>query len=232
MNTKTTFESLMLQFANKHAIHEAFQDFLTVTLGVFTKNPSRTLLMATYARYSEAEIKNNFPQILQCLMHEIEDRSKSPLGNDVLGEFYETHISKSEDKRILPWEKCVELGSIPISALNIIPRHWPIPLLDVGCRSGRIMLSTSGKAGLKYEFLGVEYNWDFILITTLNLFFNFHWNSEVLWVDPNNSNAFKESYQILVFPNGIIRNLDREKSKAWDQYQTYLSLKKQQATQG
>ena len=221
-----TFESIVLELAANRHVHEVFSDFLVVTLSAFSVNWSIPLTMEAYSRYSVPEIKSKFPEILHHLMTEITERRGSEFGNDVLGEFYETHISKDEEKRILSWKECVKTISIPELHMNIIPKHWPIAVLDVGCRSGRIMLATAGRNNLQYEFLGVEYDFDFILMATLNLFLNFHNKSEVLWIDKSNENAFKESYHISILPMGILRNLDPKKSQAWEHYQLYLQAKK------
>ncbi|MBC7382926.1 MAG: hypothetical protein H7296_08005 [Bacteroidia bacterium] len=177
------------------------------------------------------EIKTGFPQLLHYLWEEISARAASPLGNDVLGEFYENHITKDmdEDRRILPWEKCEEAAKLTVLHKSIISTHWPIAVLDVGCRSGRILLASSRKNRIRCTYTGVEYEWDFVAIATLNLFFNYRRFGEVLWVNQTNNNAFVESYQITLFPQGIVRILDREKSNAWPGYQQYLQAKKQTA---
>ncbi|MDP1725541.1 MAG: hypothetical protein Q8M15_02065 [Bacteroidota bacterium] len=226
MTVKTTFESSMLELAKKCNVHETFRDFLTVTLCAFVRNPSVTLSMEAYSRYSEKDIKDMFPKILHHLMIEITERRGSEFGNDVLGEFYETHITKREEKRILSWKECQKVFPSHEIGLEIILKHWPIGLLDVGCRSGRIMLATAGKNNPQFELMGVEYDFDFIMMTTLNLFFNFHNKSEVLWVDQSNGYTFKESYHISILPMGIVRNLDPKKSHAWEHYQLYLQAKK------
>lgn len=216
----------MLELATDRNVHQVFSDFLVVTLSVFIRNQSIPLSMEAYSRYSVPEIKSKFPEILHHLMTEITERRGSELGNDVLGEFYETHISRDEEKRILSWKECAKTIQLPELDMSIIPKHWPIAVLDVGCRSGRIMLATAGRNSLKYELLGVEYDFDFIMISILNLFFNFHNKSEVLWIDQSNANAFRESYHISILPMGIFRNHDPKKSQAWDHYQMYLQAKK------
>ena len=221
-----TFESCVLELATNRDVHQVFRDFIVVTLSVFIRNQSIPLSMEAYSRYSDPEIKSKFPEILHHLISEITERRGSEWGNDVLGGFYETHISNDEEKRILSWKECVKTIQIPEREMNIIPKHWPIALLDVGCRSGRIMLATAGRNNLQYELLGVEYDFDFIMMATLNLFFNFHNKSEVLWIDQSNDNAFRESYHISILPMGIVRNLDPKKSQAWDHYQLYLQSKK------
>ncbi len=223
---KETFESLMLEFASGRNVHQVFSDFLVATLSAFVRNRSIPLTMEVYSRYDEAEIKNKFPELLHHLMTEISERNGSEFGNDVLGEFYEAHIPANDEKRILSWKESLKTIQPLELDKEIIAKHWPIALLDVGCRSGRIMLATAGKINMRYEFLGVEYDFDFIMMATLNLFLNFHNKSEVLWVDQSNGKAFKESYHICILPMGIVRNLDPKKSRAWDHYQMYLQAKK------
>ncbi|MDP1728471.1 MAG: hypothetical protein Q8M15_16930 [Bacteroidota bacterium] len=159
-------------------------------------------------------------------MIEITERHGSENGNDVLGEFYEAHIPTNDEKKILSWKESLKTIELLKPDKEIIAKHWPIAVLDVGCRSGRIMLATAGKNNMRYEFLGVEYDFDFIMMATLNLFFNFHNKSEVLWIDQSNDKAFKESYHISILPMGIVRNLDPKNSRAWDHYQLYLQTKK------
>ncbi len=225
MTNKKTFESLVLDFSVNRDVHEVFRDFLVITLSAFTHNRSIPLSMEAYSRYTDLEIKSKFPDFLHFLMAEINLRHTSEVGNDVLGEFYEKHISTADEKRILSWKECKETIPLEKPALEIITKHWPVGVLDVGCRSGRIMLATAGRSSTQFEFLGVEYDFDFIMMASLNLFFNFHNKSEVLWVDQGKGNAFKESYHISIFPMGIVRNLDPKKSKAWEQYQMYLQSK-------
>lgn len=223
---KETFESLMLEFSTNRNVHEVFRDYLIVTLSAFTHNQSIPLVMETYSRYSDSEIKKVFPELLHRLMTEITERRGSENGNDVLGEFYEAHIPSNDDQKILSWKASRMALCLPELEVKIISKHWPIAVLDVGCRSGRIMLASGIKNSSKYEFLGVEYEFDFIMIATLNLFFNFHHKSEVLWIDQQNGNSFRESYHISILPMGIVRNLDPKKSVAWEHYQLYLQAKK------
>lgn len=226
MTTKNTFESSLLELATNRNLHQVFSDFLVLTISGLTQNHSTPLYMETFSRYSHSEIRAKFPLILQHLMNEISTRSGNEFGNDVLGEFYESHFSSNDENRILSWKECLNTIQPLRPDMEIIPKHWPVSVLDVGCRSGRILLAMASKNKVCYEFLGVEYDFDFIMMTALNLLLNFHDKSEVLWVDPKNGNAFKESYHIRILPMGIVRNLDPTKSNAWENYQVYLQTKK------
>lgn len=226
MTTKNTFEKALKDFAGIRNLHQVFTDFLTITLSAFCCNKALPLEMEAYARYSELEIKEKFPVILQLLMDEVASRKGDGNGNDVLGEFYEANFPKNEDNSILSWKDCLNTIQPIGPELKIISKHFPVSVLDVGCRSGRILLAMASKNKVRYEFLGVEYDFDFIMMTTLNLFLNFQNNSEVLWVDPNDNFSFKESYHIKILPMMVIRNLNSEKSKAWENYQIYRQSKR------
>lgn len=219
---KETFESSLLQLALNRDPRQVFIDFLTVTISSFTQNHSVPLSMETFSRYAAPEIKYIFPRILTTLIREINERANSESGNDVIGEFYQTHFLNTDaGKKFMPWADCVMMARFTVLDQEIIAKHWPIAILDVGCGSGRVLLTSARRNGFRYEYLGVDTESVCVMMTTLNLFFNCVTNTEVVWVDANNPNAFKESYRITLFPHRIIRILDREKSKAWMEYQIY-----------
>lgn len=228
MTTKQTFESSLLQLASKSDPKQVFIDFLAVTVNIFNSNPSSSTMMEIYSRYAGDEIKDQFPKILNCLLEEMHEKQKSINGNDVLGEFCQKYYYNGIDKekQILTWAECENASRSVMPYKKIISAHWPIELLDVGCRSGRIMIATLRGYDNRISFHGVEYDWVYILISSLNLFFNHCQDSEILWVDQANGNSFKESYFISPFPGWIIRNEKKEHSKTWRLYQAYLETKR------
>lgn len=226
MITKQTFESSLLQFASNKDHKQVFQDFLALTLCIFTLNPSKELEMEIYSRYEGIEIKDSFPKILDSLLSEMQEKERNPNGNDVLGEFCQKYYYTGvEDKQILSWKECVKTSINAIPPQKIISESRSVEFLDVGCRSGRIMIASTQKNNNKIVFHGVEYDWIYIMIASLNLFFNNCQHAEILWVDQLNNNSFKESYFISPFPSGIVRNNKKENSKTWNLYQSYLKTK-------
>jgi len=226
MTIKKTFESSLLELATNRDIKQVFYDFLEITVSVFTANSSFGKTLEAYSRYTKIEVKEQFPAILYQLLEEMHSRDNDQKGNDVLGEFCEKYYYQEVDeKRILSWKECEKaaMNAIPRDGLNFVKA--PVELLDVGCRSGRIMMSAYKKYGSKLAFHGVEYDWVYILISTLNLYFSNVKSSEVLLIDQANENAFQSSFIISPLPMLIIRNEKAEYSKGYEVYKVYLRTK-------
>lgn len=226
MTIKTNFESSLKELALNRDLKQVFHDFILVTLNVFTLNPSTNHLLEAYSRYSEMEIKETFPKILNHLLSEIHERYNDELGNDVLGEFCQKFYFNDEDnKQILTWKECKKTAKKTIPVHQFKFTNLPIDLLDVGCRSGRIMMVSHHDYGNRLAFFGVEYDWLFVAISTLNLYFNNVKHAEVIWINQSKDNAFMESYLLNGFPRLILRGFKKERSRAYELYQIYLKTK-------
>jgi hypothetical protein len=228
--TTQTFEATLEAFAKTRPVFQVFQDFLVLAFTIFRRCPTVLILRNLSARYDTTEISEGFPQLLNALMNEVASRDMKELGNDILGECYETYCPvKTDNNEILSWQDSRAVGSHMVASPDVIAKHWSIPILDVGCRSGRLLLASPALTDIRYRYFGIEYNMDFVMITALNLMFNFRANAEVLLVD-RDTKAFKESYRISILPHGISQCTDPAQSAAWKTYQGYLSKKENQGS--
>src|SRR5947207_1225140 len=114
--TKETFATLMKKFEYRYDLRSTFDDFLTMTICSFSRNPEtglsydEDLYMATIDKYKDDELRFVFPQALSTLTDEMTEKIESDACHDVLGEFYAEKLYRTGAQQYFtPWPICVAM---------------------------------------------------------------------------------------------------------------------------
>ena len=206
MKTKTPdFTATMLYLASYYELEVLFKDFLQMSLSVFSptsrfkKFGGENLFYRTFSKYSSTKLKILFPQMFSMLMTEMKLRESSLEGNDILGEFYSQYI----EGLVNEYDDIGYLNQIIDLKIGGPKKTEAIRLIHFNCKSGKLLVQLSKRIGRQHSFCGVEDNQLWVIIASINFYFNGLNNSEILYT-PN----FKEidqqtSYRTSSFPPGI-----------------------------
>jgi type I restriction-modification system DNA methylase subunit len=232
--SKSSFAQSLLSIAQRFSLFTAFDDFLTMAIAAVTQNPGTKLswyedeYLHVMEKYKTLEIRHEFPNAFTSLIMEMEDRVSDQRGNDVLGDFFETHISNSKNGQFFtPYHVCLMIASI--NEGSSLGKGKPQRVLDPTCGSGRMILASSRVLGPGHEYYGVDIDATCIKIAALNLFLNGVWNCEVMCSNALSPFDFRFSYHISFLPLGIFKIEDKEKSRLWHLYNASFEKKESQA---
>lgn len=225
METKTFKECMDLFINSAYDVRKVFDDFLSMTICSFSFNPATgksnyedeyLQIISTYKKPRETDL---FPKLLAALVNEMEDRmvTKHPLGFDVLGEYYEKHISRGQKGQFFtPWTICEFMSKISIDNQRENTKESEImKILDPACGSGRMLLTSSREAGPNHSYYGIDIDHTCVKMAVINLFLSGVWNTEVMCANALDPRDFFISYRISTNPLGIYKIEDKEKSPLW-----------------
>lgn len=218
MKKKTeTFADLIERFRYHFDTRTVFDDFLTLTLTCFCLDVKtglsydEPLYLETIGKYAKHDLRHIFPQMLATLITEMERRSGSASGNDVLGEYYEAHLARNGlSQYFTPWPICEMIARSVTSGHTEESRVQRI--LDPCCGSGRMILAGSRVLGPNNEYYAIDVDATCIKMTALNLFLNGVFKGEVLCADALNPDSFTVSYKLSLLPFGVFRITEKERS--------------------
>lgn len=239
MKTKNeTFADVIKRFEYKVDIRTAFDDFLTMAICSFGLNPGtgksydEDLYLETIARYKSDPLRNEFPNLLACLVVEMEQRMQSDSGFDVLGEFYETHLyRKGLEQYFTPWNVCKFMAQCAVEERGInTERETPLRIIDPSCGSGRMLLVASRIAGPHAHYFGIDLDLTCVKMTALNFFLSGIFHGEVMCANALLPNDFTVSYKTSFLPFGLFRIKEREQSMLWHLHLTAFEIKKHQGS--
>lgn len=232
-NEIETFEKTIRRFQYRHDTRTVFNDFLTMTLCAFSQNPAtgkshdEDLYMETIAKYKDDALRFEFPKLLACLTVEMEERTGSDTGNDVLGEFYEQNISrKGSGQFFTPWHICKFMAQCTAESVEDKPADRLLRILDPSCGSGRMLLASNTVNGPMHEYYGVDIDETCVKMAALNLFLNGMFHCEVMCADALARDDFRFSYRTSFLPFGIFRINEKEQSPLWHMMQNAWPEKK------
>jgi type I restriction-modification system DNA methylase subunit len=216
----------MLRIAHRFSLFTAFDDFLSMSLAAVTQNLHTKKswyeqeYLAAMEKYKSLEIRHEFPKAFASLISEMDARTGSELGNDVLGEFFEQHISNGKNGQFFtPYHVCMMMASMTGSSASLNEKRVQ-RILDPTCGSGRMLIASSRILGSDHEYYGIDIDPTCIKMAALNLFLNGVWNSEVMCANALLPCDFSFSYRISFLPLGIFKIEDMEKSKLWHLHNT------------
>ena len=230
------FAETILKISYRFSLFSVFDDFLTMSIAACTQNMQTKKswyedeYLDTIARYKDSELRHEFPKAFACLVTEMEDRTGSSLGNDVLGDFFEQHISNGRNGQYFtPYPICQFMASITrtdhISDAGSDKKEV-LKILDPACGSGRMLLASHRVNGQGHEYYGIDIDRTCVKMAALNLFLNGIWNSEVMCANALIPGDFVIAYRISFIPLGIFKIEEKEKSTLWHLHRNSFPAKK------
>lgn len=222
---KETFAGIIQDFTYHFELRSVFDDFLTMVLTTLCPNPQtglshdEDLYLETIRKYAQHDLRHLFPKMYAALVREMEDRAGSYLGNDVLGEWYETHLADGHKGQIFtPWPVCRLMAQIAYWDKANAPKR--LKILDPCCGSGRMLLAGSRVMGTLHDYYGIDIDHTCVKMAAINLFFNGVFHGELMWGDSLALDDFRVSYRLSRFPFGVFRISEKEKSQLWHMHQS------------
>jgi ribosomal protein L11 methylase PrmA len=175
--------------------------------------------LETIARYKDSELRFEFQHALAFLIQEMDDRVSSEHGNDVLGEFFEQHISNGRNGQFFtPYHICKCMTAINHSdVVNTVDESEsrPLRILDPTCGSGRMLLAAHETFGRGHEYYGIDIDRTCVKMTAINMFLNGIWRSEVMCANALSPDDFVIAYRVSMLPLGIFKIEQKEQSLLW-----------------
>ena len=232
--SQRTFSETILKIGYRFSLPRVFDDFLTMSIAACTQNLATKKsyyedeYLQTVAYYKDSELRYEFPKAFSQLIREMEDRVHESAGNDVLGEFFETHISKGKNGQFFtPAPLCHFMASILFIDRNTTDTKSietkPLRILDPACGSGRMLVAAYKTHGNGHEYYGIDIDRTCVKMTALNLFLNGMWNSEVMCANALLPDDFVIAYRISLLPLGIFKIEEKERSLLWNLHRKSFS---------
>lgn len=231
---QSKFVESLLKIGYRFSLPHVFDDFLTMAIAACTQNPQTKIsyyedeYLATVAKYKDSELSHEFAKAFSYLVLAMEERVQSSSGHDVLGEFYELHISHGKNGEFFtPAPVCYFMAS----TLNLPTRdektgeYKRLRILDPACGSGRMLLAAHKMHDGNHEYYGIDINRTCVKMAALNLFLNGMWHSEVMCANALILDDFVIAYRISLFPFGIFKIEEKEKSLLWQLHQQSFAKK-------
>ena len=220
-----SFASSIHAVAHRFSLFTVFDDFLTMTIASCTRNLQtgkswyEEEYLQTIEKYKDSGLWPEFPKAFASLINEMEARVNAFDGNDVLGEFFEEHISNGRNGQYFtPYSLCRFMASISqtdqIGDADI-GEGKALRILDPACGSGRMLLASRDINGWGHEYYGIDIDRTCVKMAALNLFLNGVWNSEVMCANALMPDDFVISYRTSFLPLGIFKIEDKEQAKLW-----------------
>lgn len=231
---QSQFVESLLKIGYCFSLPQVFDDFLTMVIAACTQNPQTKVsyyedeYLTTIAKYKESDLRHEFPKVFSYLVLAMEERVQSSSGNDVLGEFYELHISHGKNGEFFtPAPVCQFMASalaLPTKTEET-ENHKPLRILDPACGSGRMLLAAHKMHHYNHEYYGIDINRTCVKMAALNLFLNGMWHSEVMCANALLPDDFVIAYYISLLPFGIFKIEEKEKSILWNLHRSSFERK-------
>ncbi len=143
----------------------------------------------------------------------MEEKVHDSLGNDVLGTFFETHLSNGRNGQYFtPFPVCMFMASITNTDGTTVSGKL-LRVIDPSCSSGRMLLAAHKVKNFgKNYYYGIDIDLTCVKMAALNLFLNGLFHSEVMCANALSPNDFTISYKISYLPFGILKITEKEDS--------------------
>lgn len=230
---KNSFAETLHTISRRFSLFSVFDDFLTMSIAACTQNLQTKKswyeeeYLETIAKYKDSELRHEFPKAFAYLLTEMEERVGSSLGNDVLGDFFEQHISNGRNGQYFtPAPVCQFMASITDSDnIGDAETNRPLRILDPSCGSGRMLLAAHKVNGQGHEYYGIDIDRTCVKMAALNLFLNGIWSSEVMCANALSPDDFVFAYRISFLPLGIFKIEVKEESRLWHFQKNSFAIK-------
>lgn len=216
---KQQFFDTLHTLGQRFSIHQVFDDFLTMCICAFSFNPVTKQsnyedeYLATIAKYSSSSLTQLFPKALAQLTMAMEEN----LCTDVLGEFFELHISNGRNGQFFTPEPITDFMNAIVGTDE--KTDAPLRVLDPACGSGRMLLSCHKRSKEKHHLYGIDVDHTCVKMTVINLFLNGCFHAEIMCANALAPNDFVISYKTFFIPFGIFKITEKEHSPLWHMHQ-------------
>ena len=233
--SKNSFATSILNIGYRFPVSQVFDDFLTMSIAACTQNLATKVsyyeeeYLQVVAKYKDSDLRHEFSAAFAYLIQEMEERVESSIGNDVLGEFFELHISNSRNGQFFtPFPVCMFMASITHTDIEVdASERKPLRIIDPSCGSGRMLLASRKRVGIGHEYYGIDIDPICAKMTAINLFLNGMWNSQVMCANALSPNDFVIAYNISLVPLGIFKITEKEKSRLWQMHSNCFTKSKE-----
>ncbi|MDZ4668462.1 MAG: hypothetical protein SGJ00_11355 [bacterium] len=216
-------EHAILNLRGPKNAQQSFIDFVYISTYIQTWNHPKDVIEIISKNFSTNDLSFTIPLMYEELATEMVITAFSKNGNDLLGNLYERLFQNTEENTMLTWQQCKDLIKVPLELHKL---DATFNFLDIGCRTGRILLASTLESKEKILYIGVEYSLIFIQITALNLLLTGFKNSEVILVDPK-THKFIGCYKIRPSKHKNLEWVsDVNFVKGWSGYHQYVTVKK------
>lgn len=222
MKPKQNFEFLMDQFQDYFDLATTFDDFLTIAVALCGRNANtgRSFDEAIYVKvmekYKNHELRFNFPKMLSALTQQVTERIERKQGCDILGEYYESRFMDEKTTRLsFPYSISRFMARSAIYEAEKLHPRTRFQILDPQCGSGRMLISMAFESQKKHHYFGIDSNPTFVKMTVLSLFLSGVVSAEIMCADADITFDFQGSYMISLWPFGIFRQENKQKSQLW-----------------
>ncbi len=237
--SQNAFTKTLFKIGYRFSLPRVFDDFLTMSIAACTQNIATHLsyyeaeYLETIGYYKDSELRHEFPNAFAYLIEAMEAQVGAQSGNDILGDFFEQHISHGHNGQFFtPPAICQLMASILHTGNTneeAMAERKPLRILDPACGSGRMLLAAQKVYGTGHEYYGIDIDRICVKMTALNLFLNGIWNSEVMCANALISTDFVIAYHISFIPLGIFKIEEKEKSILWQSRQHSFLIKEANA---
>ena len=207
---------------------KVFDDFLTICLCCLSINPFtgksvyEDEYMATIGKYDKQLVREHFPKLFAELIIQMQKHVDASGGNDLLGEFFQIHISRGRNGQYLT-PKSVTHFMAEIVGLQGDTRKR-LNILDPACGSGRMLLAGAQVGGKHHNFYGIDISPVCVKISAINLFLN-GIQGEVMCANALNPNDFRFSYVIKPYALLVRRIVNQEQSLLYQMHKQTFEKK-------
>lgn len=231
--SKQQFAEIILGISYRFPLHTVFDDFLTMAICACTQNVAtgkswyEDEYLETVEKYKSSELRYEFPKAFAALITEMEGRTGHSLGNDVLGDFFEQHISNGRNGQYFtPYPICHFMACVQ-SDNETAQKEKPLLISDPACGSGRMLIASRNTLGMGNEFYGIDIDRICVKMAALNLFLNGVWPGEIMCANALFPFDFVISYRISFLPLGIFKIEKKEDSKLWRMHNASFQKEKE-----
>lgn len=226
---KQQFYECLHLVGQRFSLHQVFDDFLTMVICAFSQNPLlqqsnyEQEYLQTIGKYKDSKLVEHFPKALAYLVQAMEEDVENSLGNDVLGAFFELHISNGRNGQFFTPTPITEFMNAIVGTDE--KTEQPLRVLDPSCGSGRMLLSAHRMGKGKHELYGIDIDKTCVKMSIINLFLNGAFNAEIMCANALAPNDFVISYKTSLLPFGIFKIENKEQSRLWHMHQnTFPSM--------
>lgn len=216
---KQQFFDTLHTLGQRNSLHQFFDDFLTMCICAFSFNPLTKQsnyeeeYLAIISKYKSNSLVELFPKALAQLTMAMEEH----LCTDVLGEFFELHISNGRNGQFFTPEPITDFMNAIVGTDDETIES--LRVLDPACGSGRMLLSCHKRSKGRHKLYGIDVDNTCVKMTVINLFLNGCFNAEIMCANALAPNDFVISYKTSFLPFGIFKITEKEQSPLWHMHQ-------------